>query len=655
MLNPRPMSRLLIVASRDRMQDVIRELYSHRVFHIRDFVEESEALKIGCPLPGAGEASSKLVRIRSLESVFGIRAEELKPGERRSARGLREQVDRELVKLQGEVEKLLARKAELEAALKEHEQLIRDLAPFAKAPLRLEQYRGYETLAVFTGRIARDVELRMPHERVFVASKEGNFIAVFVPGKQANEALKQLEEAQFVPLPVPPGEGDPKVLLGRSEQEIQKMKAEIARVEEGLGKLKGERAEFIAACQELLEMEVEQAEAPLRFATTESAFIAQGWVPVEEVDRLKSGLSLATQGRVFVQEVHADHHEPAPVEYNNPGFAKPTELLIDTYSRPRYDELDPTLIISIIFPIFFGLILGDVGYGLILLAVALGLRKVFRAGDGRKLVDTMRNGAISSIFFGILFSEFFGYGFNRLGIHWEPVLYSRHLNIGVAEEGGHGGGPMITELLMMAIWIGILQITLGRLLSAVNHHRHHGIRGVIPQLGWIGVMWGILLILWSMYALPLMPDLTALPGIALGLNGAGIAGAILILGGIAGIGTESALELIEIPTIISHTLSYARLVAVGLSSVAIAMVVNYIAIGMLIEPQLGHLSIAGILFIVMGVLVLIVGHLMNTALGVVGGGLQSLRLQYVEFFTKFYKGGGVKYNPFGKIRRFTED
>ncbi|MDD1676925.1 MAG: V-type ATP synthase subunit I, partial [Methanomicrobiales archaeon] len=223
------------------------------------------------------------------------------------------------------------------------------------------------------------------------------------------------------------------------------------------------------------------------------------------------------------------------------------------------------------------------------------------------------------------------------------------------EAGAHGGGPDITGLLLFAIWIGILQITLGRVLSAVNHYRHHGIRGLLPQLGWIATMWGILLGIWSIAPLPLMPNLTGFPPVAFGFGLPVILGGVLILGGIIAIASESALELIEIPTIISHTMSYARLVAVGLSSVAIAMVVNFIAIGMLIEPQLAAITPLGVVLILVGVVVLIGGHLGNTALGMVGGGLQSLRLQYVEFFTKFYKGGGEKYNPFGMLRRFTED
>ena len=138
-------------------------------------------------------------------------------------------------------------------------------------------------------------------------------------------------------------------------------------------------------------MDVEQAEAPLRFAMTDQAFLAEGWVPTEEMERLKSGVALATGGKAFVSELEIEEQTLPPVEYDNPGFAKPTQLFMDVYSRPRYDELDPTLLVSIIFPIFFGIILGDVGYGLILLAISFGLRGLVKGSeDLNRLLDIMR-------------------------------------------------------------------------------------------------------------------------------------------------------------------------------------------------------------------------------------------------------------------------
>ena len=85
------------------------------------------------------------------------------------------------------------------------------------------------------------------------------------------------------------------------------------------------------------------------------------------------------------------------------------------------------------------------------------------------------------------------------------------------------------------------------------------------------------------------------------------------------------------------------------------MVTNYMSIGMFIQPSLGNITLMSIVMIIVGVLIFLLGHAMNTALGILGGGLHSIRLHYVEFFTKFYKGGGKKYNPFGMKRRFTEE
>jgi len=661
MLKPKQMSRLLIVASRDQMGPVVTELYRHRMFHIEEYVEGGaegyEGFKIGSPLSGASEASVDLLKIRAIENAVSINADDMDPAQSGQKAELKAKIERELPVLEREVEELTGKRSKLDNKVKEFEQKITEITPFAAIPADLEMYRGYAGFSVYAGYVAHEVTLSVPNEMQFVKGKEKNFIVLVVPSGQRSEVERALQEASYQSVPIPDETGAPQARIEYYAGQIASLTKEIAGINAKLDAVKQQHAGFLVACEEFLRAEVEQTEAPLRFATTKQTFVAEGWVPSDKVPEIMQGLEKAAGGKIFVTELPVDlEHDNVPVEYNNPSFAQPTQMLMDIYSRPKYTEIDPTLMVSIVFPIFFGLILGDVGYGLILLAMAFGLRKFIKGEEGRQLLTVLRNASISSIFFGILFSEFLGFAIPGLN----PVFYSRHL---MSEHGGHG--PNIPELMVLSIWIGILHITLGRLLSMYNHakqdHGHHRTMAVMANFGWLAVMWGIIIAIWSAAAVPLMPDLTVLPAlvtlpvIGFGLNLATIIGGALVLVGALLIARESVLEVIELPTIVSHVLSYARIVAVGLSSVAIAMVVNFMSIGMFINPALENLSIIGIVMILVGVVVFVLGHTLNVALGILGGGLHSIRLHYVEFFTKFYKGGGIKYIPFGMKRRFTED
>ena len=661
MLKPKQMSRLLIAASRDQMAPVIAELYRHNLFHIEDYVDAGaegyEGFKIGSPLSGASEKSADLIKIRAITNAVSVSADDVDAGPSCSLDELQTKIERELPLLEREVEELTVRRSKLDAREKELEQKITEITPFADIPVDLNLYHGYKRFTTIAGYVSREVILNVPCE-MHVSKREGkNFIVVVFPTERRSEVEKTLQEAGFQSVPVPNESGSAKGRIEFYTGEIAATKKEIVEISTQLEDVKQKHAGFLVACEELLKAEVDQTEAPLRFATTKQTFVAEGWVPADKVTVVTNSLLHVTEGKVFVTVVPTDlEHDSVPVEYNNPDFAKPTQVLMDIYSRPRYTEVDPTLMVSIVFPIFFGLILGDVGYGLILLVMSFWLRKFLKGEDGRQLLDVLRNASISSIFFGIIFSEFLGFAIPG----WNPVLYSRHL---MTEEGGHG--PNIPELMVLSIWIGILHITLGSLLSMYNHakqdHGHHRTMAVLANFGWLAVMWGIIIVIWSVAAVPLMPDLSGLsavatvPGTGFGLNPAAIIGGVLVLAGIVFIARESVLEVIELPTIISHVLSYARLVAVGLSSVAIAMVVNYMSITMFISPALENLSIFGIVMILVGIVVFLLGHTLNIALGILGGGLHSIRLHYVEFFTKFYKGGGRKYIPFGMKRRFTEE
>ncbi|MGC9436256.1 MAG: V-type ATP synthase subunit I [Methanomicrobiales archaeon] len=647
------MSRLLIAAQKGQMETIIEALYRKHLAHIEEFTEgeEEEALSIGKPLAGAGKASSSLVTIRGIENACGLDPDSVKAAPQ-GAGSLRQRIDSDLPSIQDEVQALVSRRQQLESAVRDVDQRIRDLTPFAGVSLDLEMLHGYESVSVHAGWVSAEPELSCPHEMVVSGKDRQIFLVLFAPAQEEEEVERALAEAAFQSVPIPDERGSAGERIAEYTAEKERLQAEIESVQQSLEKIRNQHAGFLAAAEELLTAEVQKAEAPLRFATSDEAFLVECYVPGDQVTEITGTLEEATAGRVFVTEIPIDDPRRVPVEYDHPIPVRPTEVLMDLYSRPRYTEVDPTLFMSIIFPIFFGLILGDVGYGVILLALALGLRKVITADEGRKLLAILRDASISSIIFGLLFSEIFGFA-----LPWDPIIFNRHLNIGGHAAAGHG--PAVAELMVVSVWIGVLHLTLGRTLGAINHwrqdHGMHRIRSVLAQVGWIITMWGILLIIWSAYTIPLMPDFTTLSPVAVGLNVTTHLGGVMLIAGVVLVAQESVIEIIEFPSLISHVLSYARLVAVGLSSVAIAMVVNYLAIGLIIEPQLEQITPVGVILIIVGIVVLVVGHLGNTALGLIGGGLQTIRLHYVEFFTKFYKGGGRKFDPFGMKRKFTED
>ncbi|WOF16960.1 V-type ATP synthase subunit I [Methanoplanus sp. FWC-SCC4] len=653
------MSKLLIAASKDQLEPIVRELYRYNLFHIEDFVEQEaegyEGFKIGKPIEGAGKTSTELLRIRSIANMIGVSAGNVDAAGVMSAGSLQNKIEGDLPGIESEITGFVDEKNSLEAQMRECEQKIAELAPFAAFPNDLSYLHGYDGFSVYAGHIPGDVEIPVDCEKFFTSEVAGNFLIAVVPKAEAEKAESFLSEAGFQSVGIPKEDGTAAERTEWYTHEITRLESEIGKKIEQIAALKTKHASFLVACDELLTADVERAEAPLRFATTEQTFVAEGWVPSDKAKALTDDLMKVTGGKVFVNEEEIDYEKDVvPIEYDNPDFSKPTEALMDIYSRPQYTEFDPTLLVSIVFPIFFGFILGDVGYGLVLLIASFGLRKMVKDSiAGNQLLDVLRNASVMSIIFGVLYSEFLGFA-----LPWDPLIFSRHFNIGAAHAGGHG--PEAILLLIITAWIGILHITLGRGIHIRNaliqlHPGEHRNKVVFAQLGWILVMWGILLIIWTIAPIPMMPDLTGFAAIAAGLNIFAIIGGLLIIVGVIGIGRESALELMELPTIVSHVLSYTRLAAVGLSSVAIAAVTNFISIGMIIEPAIADFGIVSIVMIVVGIVVFLIGHILNTALGLLGGGLHSIRLHYVEFFTKFYQGGGKRYEPFGIIRKFTEE
>ena len=663
MFQPKPMTHLLIAAGKDQMASVVSELYRHQVFHITDFVDQGkegyEGVKIGTPMENAGELSTDLIKVRSIENVFQTSPKTQHDVPVQSANTIRAAIKKELPKISEEVNALTAKRSNAEAKIRECEQRIAELTPFALIPAELELYRGYESISVFAGYLKQDIEFDFPCEKHFAAvEKDTGFLVLFVGKENAAAAEKVLSDAGFTASALPNETGTVQAALDKYNAELNAAKADAEDANTKVLEAKAKYADLLAACDEVLSCDVERAEAPLRFATTEETFVLDGWVPFDDVEKIKAALNQAAGGKIFVEVDEENiNYEDVPVEYNNPGITKPGEVLLDLYARPKYRELDPTIILGIMFPILFGIIVGDVGYGLIYLIITLVLRKfILRLGDmGKKIMGVMYGVSISTIVFGLIYSEFF-----TLSLWWHPLLFVRHLPIGEVHA------PNIMDLLVLSVALGIIYISVGRIFGMINHARMdhpgpHRTKAILSNLGWNFMLWGMLLAIFSLIDLNavlakanMLVWIPYIPGTAGTVTL--IIAIVMFVAGLVFVVRENPLDLMELPSnLLSHMLSFSRIAAIGLSSVAIGMVVNYFArlfFGMAFD---GGFTVLSIVLIIAAVLLIILGHAVNAVLGVLDGAINSIRLHFVEFFMKFYQGGGIIYKPFGHSRKFTEE
>ncbi|HJJ28749.1 MAG TPA: V-type ATP synthase subunit I [Methanocorpusculum sp.] len=662
MFQPEPMTHMLIAAGKEQTASVVTELYRHQVFHITDFVDQGkegyEGVKIGVPLANAGEVSTDLLKIRSVENVFQTSPKTQFNVPVQTADSIRAAIKSELPKIESEVSQLTARRSNAETKIRELEQRIAELKPYELIPIDLDLYRGYESVTCLAGCIEHDLEFSVPVEKYYAAGKESNFIVVFTENKNKADVEKGLFEAGFSAAALPNASGSVKAAVDSYNESLAVEKAAIEDCNAKIEEAKAKYADLLAASDEVLSCDAEIAEAPLRFATTEQAFVIDGWVPYRKIESLTAGLNQATGGRVYVtvdeDEINFDE---VPVEYNNPKITQPGEVLLDLYARPKYRELDPTVILGIMFPILFGVIVGDVGYGLIYLIITLILRKFLLRieGIGKKIMGVLYGVSISTIVFGLIYSEFF-----TLSFPWHPLLFVRHLPIGAEHV------PNIMDLLILSVALGIIYISVGRIFGMINHARmdhpgKHRTKAILSNLGWNFMLWGMLLAIFSLIDLNtvlanagLLIWIPYIPGTA-GVVCTVIAIAMFVIG-LVFVLMENILDIMELPSnLLSHMLSFSRIAAIGLSSVAIGMVVNYFA-GMFFGIAFADgFNVLSIVLIIAAVLLIIIGHAVNAVLGVLDGAINSIRLHFVEFFMKFYQGGGIIYKPFGHNRKFTEE
>jgi len=692
MLRPERMSKVSVTGTKRVMDDVIETVHGLNSVHLSEYDGSWEGFEPGDPIGGAEGTSEKLVTIRSLENILGLSEDDAGP--RRDVTDA--DIEERLEEIRTEVNELDDRRSELRERLRETEERIDAVEPFADLGIDLDLLRGYDSLAVTVGRgeeaaVGEAVaDLDCPAETF--AGEE--LVAVFAYTDQ--ESLEEtLVGGAFTSVDVPEGEGSPGEQVAELERERERLERKLEGVEADIEELKLDAGGFLLAAEEQLSIEVQKAEAPLTFATTENAFVAEGWIPTSAYPDLVAALDEAVGDSVEVEELErADYEEGHPTEHeavadggttmgsdeppvvqSNPGIVTPFETFVEAVGVPSYDELDPTVILFLTFPLFFGFMIGDLGYGLIYMGIGYWMLNNLEGDALRSMGGVGMWCGGFTVLFGILYGEVFG--LHVLG----DVVWSGHPPIHKGLQPHYIGWAKMW--LLFAVFAGVFHLVIGWSFGFVNDLRSHGLGDAIAENGsWILMGVGLWSWVFSAHLQGPKPDFlfgtpfwsSALVPAELGLAGLGLflVGGILVVIGEGGIGfLEAFLEVSAFATILSYT----RIAAVLVAKAGMALGVNLLVFGAYLHDGEFHFIFfegapesaesivfsglmngdGAMLFVggLFGLLVLVAGHAVVLALGLTSAGLQAVRLEYVEFFGEFYEGGGQEYEPFGYERSYT--
>ncbi len=430
--------------------------------------------------------------------------------------------------------------------------------------------------------------------------------------------------------------GKPAQILAQTRKELGQLDEQRQELLEQVSKL-AKRVETFGVLHDHFQNLASRDQMVSQALATASSCFLEGWIRKGDWDKLEA--VVAEFSACMVEKIDPAPDEEAPVNLQNNRAFRPFEVITSLYGMPGKKDLDPTPYLAPFFAIFFGLCLTDAGYGLILLIGSLIGIKLLGRGAA-KLMTVLAIGGGMAIILGAITNGYFGDGVDKLGWLW--LINMRDYLV-----SNFGFDPMKSPMTFfaLAVVLGYCQLMFGLLIALVhNLKRKDFVAALGDQITWLCLLNGILI-------MALAKTGTLPSHLAPLFKIVAIAGALGLVFGSqreGGIGERLGMGFYNLFSAIFYlgdVLSYLRLMALGLVTAGIAMAVNVIA-GIVWE-----IPIAGI---VLAIVVLLIGHTVNLLLSSLSAFVHTLRLQYVEFFPKFFDGGGREFSPFARQWKYTK-
>lgn len=416
----------------------------------------------------------------------------------------------------------------------------------------------------------------------------------------------------------------PHISLSAVEADMDKTKAAIDAIPAKLAQLAQVGIPVLEKAVKELENNIDFGRVRLtgEKLAADSLMLLEGWIPADDVDYVSKALDMKG---VFFDVDDPQPDDDIPIQLSNNKFAKLFEPLTKLYMLPTYQELDLTLFFAPFFMLFFGLCLGDTGYGLLMIVALPIFTKLFQLINPNFSKWLVVLFGASTMLCGLLSGTFFGFNMYDLDIPFvqkmKGILYTDN-----------------STMFTVSLCIGVVQILFGMAIKAVNLSIQCGVKYALGTIGWLVLLItvGVSVLSGLEFSNPVVMGILIAAAVLIFLFNSPGKNPLLNIG----LGLWDTYNMAT--GLLGDVLSYVRLFALGLSGGILANVFNSMAVGMAPDNP-----VAG--FIVM-VLIFVIGHALNIFMNILGAIVHPMRLTFVEFFKNSgYTGGGTEYKPFKAI------